>query len=203
MKTGLKRWLALLLTVALFPLVAVAETASAPEATTARYYMPDYFAQTSLDLTQYKGKAVYLNFFTGWCQYCMEEMPDIKRFYDAYSSDDVALILVHAWSGENADDSAAVVEQFGLQGIPMIEDEDLTLTSMFVQGFPTSMFIDPEGYMTIEQYQGGMITYDIMTEQLAAMGIQPKAESAVSTAVATPAPTVADATSSATRRVKR
>ena len=57
--------------------------------------------------------------------------------------------------------------------------------------------------MTPEQYQGGMITYDIMTEQLAAMGIQPKAESAVSTAVATPAPTVADATSSATRRVKR
>lgn len=203
MKTGLKRWLALLLTVALFPLVAVAETAAAPEATTARYYMPDYFAQTSLDLTQYKGKAVYLNFFTGWCQYCMEEMPDIKRFYDAYSSDDVALILVHAWSGENAEDSAAVVEQFGLQGIPMIEDEDLTLTSMFVQGFPTSMFIDQEGYMTPEQYQGGMITYDIMTKQLAAMGIQPKADAAADTAVATPAPTVADATSSATRRVKR
>lgn len=203
MKTGLKRWLALLLMVALFPLLAVAETAAAPEATAARYYMPDYFAQTSLDLTQYKGKAVYVNFFTGWCQYCMEEMPDIKRFYDAYSADDVVLILVHAWSGENADDSAAVVEQFGLQGIPMVEDEDLSLTSMFVTGFPTSMFIDQEGYMTPAQYQGGMITYDIMTEQLAAMGIQPKADTAADTAAATPAPTVADATSSATRRFNR
>lgn len=39
---------------------------------------------TGLDLTPNEGKAIYLNFFTGWCYYCMQEMPDIKTLYETY-----------------------------------------------------------------------------------------------------------------------
>ena len=189
MNGKIKRWLAVLLTVTLIPLAAVAQSASSDTEPT-RYYMPDYFAQTSLDISQYKGKAVFMNFFTGWCQYCMQEMPDLKKVYDEYDPNDVAVILVHAWDGENADDSAAVVEKFGLQGVTLIEDQDLTLTGMFVQGYPTSMFIDQDGYMSVGHYQSGMLTYEDMTSLLGEMGVQKKSDaSANPTAASTVAPT--------------
>ena len=210
MNGKIKRWLAALLAATLIPLAAVAQSASSDTEPT-RYYMPDYFAQTSLDITQYKGKAVFMNFFTGWCQYCMQEMPDLKKVFDEYDPNDVAVILVHAWDGENADDSAAVVEKYGLQGVTLVEDQDLTLTGMFVQGYPTSMFIDQDGYMTVGHYQSGMLTYEGMTSLLAEMGVQKSSDAAANataapaaTPTATPKPSAsADGTSSATPRKRR
>ena len=68
-----RRFLALFLILSVLPFSAIAETASTSVPTNeAGYpYVLDYFADTPLDVTQYEGKALFLNFFTGWCPYCM------------------------------------------------------------------------------------------------------------------------------------
>ncbi|MDD2396248.1 MAG: TlpA disulfide reductase family protein, partial [Sphaerochaeta sp.] len=77
-------------------------------------YVLNTFEGTALDLTQYQGKAIWLNFFTGWCPYCMTEMPYIKQIFDDYDPEQVAILLVHVWDGETADDSQEVIEKYGL-----------------------------------------------------------------------------------------
>ncbi|MFH1513706.1 MAG: redoxin domain-containing protein [Bacillota bacterium] len=113
-----------------------------------RFDLIGFFAGTGLDLSQYAGQAVLINFFTEWCPYCMEEMPDIKQVFDTYDPNSLEIILVHPWDGEDASNTASVVSRFGLEGVTTIEDEDFALTTLVgVPGYPTSIFVDPDGYL--------------------------------------------------------
>lgn len=163
------RLVSILLALMLAPLSAWAEAAPAERNAAGKPYVLNEFDGTILDVSQYKGKAIWLNFFTGWCSYCMEEMPAIKQSFDAYSPDELAIVLVHVWQGENADDSAKVVERFGLQDMIMLEDEDMALSTLVgVAGFPTSIFIDKEGYIYGGAYA---LDFDGMAEYLDGMGV--------------------------------
>ena len=128
------------------PLTAFAEDTT--EETTEPQYVLDYFEGTALDVSQYEGQVLFLNFFTEWCPYCMAEMPDIKEVYDLYDPDSLEIILVHPWDGEDASNTASVVKTYGLEGITTIEDEDHELTALVgVPGYPTSIMIDKDGYL--------------------------------------------------------
>ncbi|MEG1776926.1 MAG: TlpA disulfide reductase family protein, partial [Clostridia bacterium] len=87
---------------------AVAEPAVAAEAPAEEQTPFQIISEVSkLDLTPYAGKAVFLNFFTEWCPYCMEEMADIKKVFETYSPDDLQIILVHVWDGEDEKNTAS------------------------------------------------------------------------------------------------
>lgn len=119
---------------------------------------------TGLDLTPYEGKAIYLNFFTGWCYYCMQEMPDIKTLYETYDPDELAIVLVHVWDGEDESESDRVRAEYGLEELTFYEDEDRSLASYVgLQGYPASMFIDSEGLL-----RGGY-NYYLSLEQMTAV----------------------------------
>ncbi|MCE5344643.1 MAG: TlpA family protein disulfide reductase [Eubacteriales bacterium] len=149
---------------------AAATQTPAAKADTKMPYVLNLFQNTPLDVSKYQGKALYLNFFTGWCYYCMQEMPDIKKLYETYDPSQVEIILIHVWSGENADDSAAVVEQYGLQDLTLVEDDQMALANLIgLTGYPTSLFIDKDGYLNA--YQPGQLTYDAMAAALDKMGI--------------------------------
>ena len=184
MYTSIKRILSVLFVfMLLLPMAAIAEDAS--EEAEAVYVL-DYFSDTALDLTQYEGKAVYMNFFTEWCPYCMDEMPDIREIYDTYDPDSLEIILVHPWDGEDASNTASVVETYGLEGMTTFEDEDMTITAIVgVPGYPTSVFIDQDGYLFYAI--ASKLEYDSLAEIIDAMGV-PKREEAESDAESTPVP---------------
>ena len=162
MKTTLKRLVSLGLVLLLLPLAALAESTPAEKNAAGMPYVLNEFDGTKLDVSQYKGKAIWLNFFTGWCVYCMEEMPAIKQIYEAYDPNDVAIVLVHAWNGEDADDSAAVVEKYGLKNMTLLEDDTLALSQLIgLEGYPTSIFIDKDGYFYGREYA---LDYDGMAK---------------------------------------
>jgi thiol-disulfide isomerase/thioredoxin len=179
-------------------------------------YVVDYFAGTALDLSQFAGKAVFLNFFTEWCPYCMEEMPDIKRIYDLYDPESLAIVLVHPWDGENADNTASVVAKYGLEGINTVEDTDMAISQIVgMPGYyPTSVFIDKNGYLYYAV--ASKLEFDLMAQLMDEMGVPlrngttrpssaPSGSSTVvsvpsgsSPAVSVPSGTTTDATTSAT-----
>jgi thiol-disulfide isomerase/thioredoxin len=163
MKRFVRRFLTLLAVLALVPFSAMAESDAADTNDASKPYVLDAFAGTALDLTQYQGKAVWLNFFTGWCPYCMTEMPYIRQVFDEYDPNQLAIVLVHVWDGENAADGQAVVTKYGLQGMTMLEDEDMSLSGLVgLDGYPTSFFINKEGYLHAGTYgldYAGMAAY--------------------------------------------
>ena len=188
MMKRMKQTVTLMLTLVMVTMSFASFAETAPAATNAagKAYVLGEFANTPLDVSQYKGKAIWLNFFTGWCSYCMEEMPAIKETFDTYDPNEVAIVLVHVWDGENADDSAAVVERFNLQDMILLEDEQMTLATLIgLQGYPTSVFIDKNGYLSTVTY-----TLDAagMATALDAMGVAKRVTATDEAAQSTPAP---------------
>ena len=136
-------------------LLAAAPLAPAEEAPNVTQLMNSH---TSLDLSPY----------------CMQEMPDIKTLYDTYDEDELAIVLVHVWDGENADNTASVKEKYGMEDMTFFEDEDMLVASLVgLQGYPASLFLNPDG--TLEAAANYMLTLEQMTGQLDAMGVARKA----------------------------
>lgn len=188
MNKTVKRLVAMLLALLLVPLAALAQSEPAATNADGKPYVLNAFEGTTLDLTQYAGKAIWLNFFTGWCPYCMTEMPSIKQVFDEYDPNEVAIILVHVWDGENADDSKAVIEKYGLQDMTMVEDQDMTLSGLVgLSGYPTSIFIDKQGYLHVGAYG---LEYKAMVQYMEELGVAKRTTAASSDTAATETPAV-------------
>lgn len=158
------------LTALLAPVSVVAETEqSAPNVIE---LMKTY---TQLDLTPYEGKAIFLNFFTEWCYYCMQEMPDIKTMYETYDPDELQIVLVHVWDGENESNTESVKKNHGLDELTFFEDEDLLVSRLVgLQGYPASLFVNKDG--TLAAGANYALSWEQLSAQLDGMGVARKAD---------------------------
>jgi cytochrome c-type biogenesis protein len=102
----------------------------------------------SYTLSDYKGKLVFVNFFTTWCGYCKDEMPDFQKIHEKYKDDDVAIIAVdvqHDASEKPIDEVIEWAEDLGIT-FPVVFDEDGTATdNYYINGYPTTYVISKEG----------------------------------------------------------
>ncbi|WP_330949588.1 thiol-disulfide oxidoreductase ResA [Virgibacillus sp. MG-45] len=107
----------------------------------------------SVQLSDFKGKGVMLNFWGTWCKPCEEEMPYMQKLYPEYKDKGVEIIAV------SLDATEFVVEKF-------IEKYDLTFPIPFdnkslvrelykIGPIPTTYFINPEGVI-IEKVEGAL-----------------------------------------------
>jgi len=97
----------------------------------------------SFDLSAYKGKVVYLDFWASWCGPCKLSFPYMGRLSRRYSSEDLVIIT------DNLDHDIAKAQLFldeANSRIPVIFDSKGVLATRFnVHDMPTSVLIDREG----------------------------------------------------------
>ena len=60
-------------------------------------------------IARHKGKVVIVNLWATWCKPCVEELPDLARFYRDYKSRGVAVIGVSLDDEETADQTVPPV----------------------------------------------------------------------------------------------
>ncbi len=92
-------------------------------------------------LDAHKGDVVVVSFFTTWCSYCKMELPELEEI--SKEVDNLTVIGVDV--AESKEDVSKFVEEMGIT-FPVHCDIDGELSSAFlVNGFPTSIFISPDG----------------------------------------------------------
>ncbi|MCM3693412.1 peroxiredoxin family protein [Neobacillus niacini] len=103
----------------------------------------------TVQLSDYKGKKVILNFWATWCPPCKAEMPHMQNFYEKNKGNDIEIVAVNL---TNMDKGKTEIENFvkeyGLTfAIPL--DEEGTIGAQY-QAFsiPTSYIIDSKGIIT-------------------------------------------------------
>jgi peroxiredoxin len=130
---------------------------------------PDFTLKTldgkSVTLSDYRGKAVYINFWASWCPPCKEEMPEIQKFYDK-NKDQIEVVTVAVAYLDQLKDIQDLLAQNKFS-FPVVLDESSrnSVTERYgVVGIPASFFIDKdgviraqhEGAMTMEMLEQGM-----------------------------------------------
>jgi thiol-disulfide isomerase/thioredoxin len=96
-----------------------------------------------LDLTAWRGRVVYLDFWASWCAPCRQSFPWMNSMQKTYDADGLTIIAI------NVDHDRADAERFLKQFQPRFEvrfDPQGRWAEQFkVSGMPTSMIIDRHG----------------------------------------------------------
>ncbi|KXG74159.1 TlpA disulfide reductase family protein [Thermotalea metallivorans] len=112
-----------------------------------------------IDLSDLKGKVVFINFWTTWCKFCLAEMPQIQEVYEMYKDKNVALLAVNVLAAEKPGTQVGDVNQFIDErgySFPVLYDVDGTVSVKYrVRAFPTTYILNKEG-MIVEVVTGAM-----------------------------------------------
>lgn len=112
-------------------------------------------------LSDYKGKAVMLNFWASWCPPCRAEMPALEAAYKEYESKGFVILAINL--GESDVAIQSFKEKLGLT-FPIVIDQDDAVTRAYdIVPLPTSYFVDKNGIVQ-GRWQG-----EISKDQLRAM----------------------------------
>ena len=129
---------------------AAAEEQQAEESAAAA--VPDFTIYTgggdAVQLSDFAGRPVIVNFWASWCGPCQNEMPDFEQAYADYG-DEIEFVMLNATYGRETMDSArSFLEESGYT-FPVYYDTDADAAAAIgVTAFPTTLFIGPDGTLT-------------------------------------------------------
>jgi thiol-disulfide isomerase/thioredoxin len=103
----------------------------------------------SIDLSQFKGQVVMINFWATWCVPCRQEMPLLEDIYKKYKPMGFTMLAVNvepdskaaeAWLGKLAKPVS----------FPVAFDTDSKVSKMYkVAGMPSTVFVDRKGNIRV------------------------------------------------------
>lgn len=111
-----------------------------------------------------KGKWVLINYWAGWCQTCLDEIPEFNRFYHDHQNDPIALFAVNYDALPLAEQNA-LIRRFNILYPSLSQDPGQELELGDIRGVPVTFIFNPQGTLVKTLYGGQ--TRDSLNEALA------------------------------------
>ena len=92
-----------------------------------------------IDLTRYKNKIVFINFWATWCRPCIEEMPSIERARSKLQNENIEFLVA---SSEELDRIQSFIKNHDLK-LNFVKLENLE--ELKIQALPTTFIFDQNG----------------------------------------------------------
>ena len=109
-----------------------------------------------VNLSDFRGKPVVLNFWATWCGYCVKEMPAFEEVYQQMGSD-IHFLMINVTDGvqETVDKASAFIADSGYT-FPVYYDTQYSATLAYgAYSLPMTFFFDADGY-AIAQAKGAI-----------------------------------------------
>ena len=110
--------------------------------------VPDFFLKDltgkKVEIKQYKGKIIFLNFWATWCGPCKEEMPSLEVLHRQFKGENFVLMTISV----DYEGLIPVREFLNKQRytFPVLLDPNGEVLDLFeVKGIPTTFIIDKRG----------------------------------------------------------
>ena len=98
-----------------------------------------------LNLNDFKGKLILLNFWATWCAPCKDEMPSLDRIVVRKELDNLIIFPINIGQ-ENLEKSLKFFKSLKIKNLKIYFDSSLTLTKKFgLRGIPTSILLNKDG----------------------------------------------------------
>lgn len=93
-----------------------------------------------VDIEQYKGKNLFINFWATWCRPCIKEMPSIEKVQSQLKAENIEFLLA---SNETRSQIKSFTQSHGYKFNYV--QLDMPLAQIDIQGLPTTIIVNPEG----------------------------------------------------------
>ena len=118
-----------------------------------------------VNLADYRGQKVIINFWTTWCRVCKAEMPHVEKLYEHYKDDNVVILSVNVTSQErNIADIERYVDEQQLTFPILLDEAGVASKHYKVNAYPTTFILDELGI--IRKQQVGAISFDSMNKAI-------------------------------------
>ena len=98
-----------------------------------------------IDIANYKGKLLVLNFWATWCAPCREEMPSLDKLQSDSRFDNLKVFPINIGQ-EDLIKSKIFFEELNIKNLDIYFDPEVSLTKKFsLRGVPTTILFNKEG----------------------------------------------------------
>jgi peroxiredoxin len=97
----------------------------------------------TIDLSKFRGKPVYVNFFASWCGPCNEEAPDVAKLYHTYHARGLTVVGVDEL--EDASKAGDFVHTYAWPFAVGVDGDGSVGHTYGALGLPVHVFIDKRG----------------------------------------------------------
>ena len=98
-----------------------------------------------LDLNQFKGNLILLNFWATWCAPCKEEMPSLDLLSKNKNLDNLKIFPINVGK-DNTEKALRFYEDLEIKNLELYFDSPITLAKTFgLRGIPTSILFNKKG----------------------------------------------------------
>jgi peroxiredoxin len=121
-----------------------------------------------VQLRDYRGQIVLINFWGSWCEPCRRETPALQAAYEQFHDQGLVVIGVNLFDdeqtqGNTRDDLQSFVEQYGVSYPIALDVEGQVARDYSIYPIPTSLFIDAQGNIRYMRFS------ELTTEEIAAL----------------------------------
>ncbi|MDP2675740.1 MAG: TlpA disulfide reductase family protein [Dehalococcoidia bacterium] len=115
-----------------------------------------------VQLSDYRGRPVWINFWATWCPPCRAETPDIQEVYEAHESDGLVVLAISI--GESPSTVSDYVKRTGTTFTTGVDQATSIAAQYRIVGIPTHFFIDREG--VIREWRIGSMSKKTMESKV-------------------------------------
>ena len=103
------------------------------------------FTNNEINLSDYKGKLVIINFWATWCAPCKKEMPSLDSLYQNSNFKNLEVLAVNM-EKPNKLKTKKFFSELNIKKIKIFFDNDLNFVKKFkLRGVPTTVLINKKG----------------------------------------------------------
>ena len=101
--------------------------------------------QKDVDLSDFKGQLLILNFWATWCVPCREEMPSLDSLQSNTKLNNLKILPINIGQ-EDISKSESFFKELNIKNLDIYIDAPITLAKKFsLRGIPTSILFNKEG----------------------------------------------------------
>lgn len=94
-------------------------------------------------LSDYKGKIVFLNFWTTWCPPCRIEMPSMEKLHQKFMGQDFVMVAINLQESESQVKN--FFKEYNLTFTALLDSDGEVGTRYKIYSIPTTLILDKEG----------------------------------------------------------
>lgn len=132
------------------------------------YQVPTFSLQSAqpekvINLSQFAGRPVFINFWASWCPPCRAETPDLVKAYEQFGQK-VQFLGVNATAQDSESNAQKFIRDYEIPYPVAFDTTNQVVNEFNVSGFPTSIFVNSQGVIVARV--DGAITPEVLMSDL-------------------------------------